>query len=147
LLFIVLTFVAVGLVEVLRRLRVHPIQYALIGSALALFLLLPVSLGKPVDFGVAYTIAATACTLLLGYYGAHALQGWRAGLAFAGGIGGLYGLLYLLLLSEPSLLVLGSVLLFAVLAAVMLVTRRIDSYALGARWRSEAENATKPLRP
>jgi len=131
LLFIVLTFVAVGLVEVMRRLRVHPVQYALVGCALALFFLLLVSLGEHTDFGVAYAAAATACTLLLGYYGAHVLQGWRAGTAFAGGIGGLYGLLYLLLLSEQSSLVLGSVLLFAVLAVVMLVTRRIDWYALG----------------
>ena len=33
LLFIALTFVGVGAVEVLRRLRVHPIQYLLVGSA------------------------------------------------------------------------------------------------------------------
>lgn len=146
LLFIVLTFVAVGLVEVMRRLRVHPVQYALVGCALALFFLLLVSLGEHVDFGVAYTTAASACTLLLGYYGAHVLKGWRAGLALAGGIGGLYGLLYLLLLSEQSSLVLGSVLLFAVLAAVMGVTRRFDWYALGARLRTEADFAAKPTR-
>ncbi len=138
LLFIVLTFVAVGLVEVMRQLRVHPIQYALVGCALALFFLLLVSLGEHIDFGLAYAAAATACTLLLGHYGTHVLRGRRAGLAFAGGIGGLYGLLYLLLLSEQSALVLGSVLLFVVLAAVMLVTRRIDWYAMSARLRQEA---------
>jgi inner membrane protein len=133
LLFIVLTFVAVGLVEVMRRLRVHPVQYALVGSALASFFLLLVSLSEHIPFALAYAAAATACTLLLGYYGAHVLRGWRAGLAFAGGIGALYALLYLLLRSEQSALVLGSVLLFAVLAAVMVVTRRIDWYALAAR--------------
>ena len=135
LLFIVLSFVAVGLVEVMRGLRVHPVQYALVGSALALFFLLLVSLSEHIDFALAYAAAASACTLLLGYYGAHVLNGWRAGLVFAGGIGGLYGLLYLLLRSEQSALVLGSVLLFAVLAAVMVVTRRIDWYALAARLR------------
>lgn len=138
LLFIVLTFVAVGLVEVMWQLRVHPVQYALVGCALALFFLLLVSLGEHIAFGRAYAAAATACTLLLGYYGAHVLRGWRAGLAFAVGIGGLYGLLYLLLLSEQSSLVLGSVLLFVVLAAVMLVTRRIDWYAMNARLHQEA---------
>lgn len=133
LLFIVLSFVAVGLVEVMRRLRVHPVQYALVGSALASFFLLLVSLSEHLDFALAYTVAASACTLLLGYYGVHVLRGWRAGLAFASGIGTLYALLYLLLRSEQSALVLGSVLLFAVLAAVMVVTRRIDWYALAAR--------------
>jgi inner membrane protein len=133
LLFIVLSFVAVGLVEVMRRLRVHPVQYALVGSALASFFLLLVSLSEHIPFALAYAAAASACTLLLGYYGAHVLRGWRAGLAFAGGIGTLYALLYLLLRSEQSALVLGSVLLFVVLAAVMVVTRRIDWYALAAR--------------
>lgn len=137
LLFIVLTFVAVGLVEVMRPLRVHPVQYALVGSALALFFLLLVSLSEHVGFGMAYAAAAAACTLLLGHYGSHVLRGRRAGLVFAAGIGGLYAMLYLLLLSEQSALVLGSVLLFAVLAAVMLVTRRIDWYALTGRLRSE----------
>jgi inner membrane protein len=146
LLFIVLTFVAVGLVEVMRRLRVHPVQYALVGCALASFFLLLVSLSEHVAFGLAYAVAATACTLLLGYYGAHVLRGWRAGLAFAAGIGALYGLLYLLLISEQSSLVLGSVLLFAVLAAVMFVTRRIDWYALVERLRHDAEAAAKTVR-
>lgn len=136
LLFILLSFVAVGLVEVLRGLRVHPVQYALVGSALALFFLLLVSLSEHIHFALAYAAAASACTLLLGYYGAHVLNGWRAGLAFAAGIGGLYGLLYLLLRSEQSALVLGSLLLFGVLAAVMVVTRRIDWYALAARMRA-----------
>lgn len=138
LLFIVLTFVAVGLVEVMRRLRVHPVQYALVGCALVSFFLLLVSLSEHVDFALAYGAASVACTLLLAYYGAHVLQGWRAGLVFGAGIGVLYALLYLLLRSEQSALVLGSVLLFAVLAGVMVVTRRIDWYAVAARLRSEA---------
>jgi len=137
LLFVILTFVAVGLVEVMKSLRVHPIQYALVGAALALFFLLLVSLGEHVRFGIAYASAATACTLLLGYYGAHVLQGWRAGAVFAAGIAGLYGLLYLLLLAEQSSLVLGSAMLFIVLAAIMVVTRRIDWYALTERLRGK----------
>ena len=38
-----ITDVGVGLVEVLRRLRVHPIQYLLVGAALSVFFLLLVS--------------------------------------------------------------------------------------------------------
>jgi inner membrane protein len=136
LLFIALTFVGVGLVEVMRRLRVHPVQYALVGSALALFFLLLVSLGEHLVFGLAYAVAALACTLLLGWYGAHVLHGRRAGLALGGGIALLYGVLYLLLKSEQSALMRGSGLLFGVLAAVMVVTRRVDWYSIAAQWRS-----------
>jgi len=36
-----------------------------------------------------------------------------------------------LLISEDNALVLGSLLLFAILAAIMMITRKIDWYALG----------------
>ena len=132
LLFITLTFAAIGLLEVMRRLRVHPVQYALVGSALAIFFLLLVSLSEHIDFALAYAVASTACTLLLGYYAAHVLHSRRLGAGFAGGVGVLYGFLFLLLHSEQSALVLGSILLFTALAGVMVVTRRIDWYAISS---------------
>ena len=49
------------------------------------------------------------------------------------------GLLYALLQMEQNALVIGSVMLFAALAAVMMLTRRIDWYALFARLRAEVE--------
>jgi inner membrane protein len=130
LLFIALTFVAVGMAEVMRRLRVHPIQYLLVGCALSLFFLLLLSLSEHLSFGLSYALAAAACTALLAFYGAYVLGGWRAGLGFGAGIAGLYAALYALLQMEQTALVLGSVLLFVVLAAVMALTRRVDWYAL-----------------
>lgn len=130
LLFIVLTFVGVGLMEVLRRLRVHPIQYLLVGAALSLFFLLLVSLSEHLAFGWAYLAASAACTLLLTFYGSFVLRGWVAGLGFGAAIGGLYGVLYALLQMEQNALVLGSLLLFAVLSAVMVATRQLDWYEL-----------------
>ena len=138
LLFIALTFVGVGLVEVMRRLRVHPIQYLLVGSALVVFFLLLVSLSEHVPFGIAYLAAAGACSGLLTFYGSFVLGGTRAGAVFGAGIAGLYGTLYLLLQLEQTALLLGSILLFAVLAALMVATRRIDWYALFQRVRTEA---------
>ena len=43
----------------------------------------------------------------------------------------LYGALYGLLSSESNALVMGSILLFAILAAVMVATRKVDWYQLG----------------
>jgi len=143
LLFIVLTFVAVGLVEVLSGRRVHPVQYALVGLALSLFFLLLLSLSEHLPFAGAYAAAASACALLLGVYAASMLGRALAGALFGGGIALLYGLLYALLQMEQNALVIGSVMLFAALAAVMLVTRRIDWYAMFARLR--AGPAARPL--
>ena len=138
LLFIALTFVGVGLVEVLRRLRVHAVQYLLVGGALVVFFLLLVSLTEHIAFAWAYLAASAACTLLLTFYGSFVLRGWRAGMVFGSGIAALYGALFLLLRMEQNALVLGALLLFAVLAGVMVATRRVDWYALLDKLRTES---------
>jgi inner membrane protein len=137
LLFIALTFLGVAAIEVMRQVRVHPIQYLLVGSGIAMFFLLLVSLGEHLPFAVAYLAASAACTVLLAFYGRFVLGGSRAGVAFGAAIGGLYAVLYLLLQLEQRALLLGSLLLFAVLAALMVATRRVDWYALLARLRGE----------
>ena len=157
-LFIALTFVAVGLFELMgngphapplrgslppegaafsswggpatKRLRVHPMQYLLVGSALCSFFLLLVSLSEHLPFGVSYTVAATACVLLLAYYASHMLGSLARGLPLGAGVALLYGLLYVLLQLEQTALVVGAVTLFLVLAAVMVLTRNVNWYGL-----------------
>ncbi len=129
LLFIVLTFVAVGLFEFMRGLRVHPIQYLLVGAAISIFFLLLVSLSEHLAFGAAYSTAASSCVVLLGYYASHMLHSWKRGLPFASGIAALYGLLYVLLQLEQTALVVGAIALFIVLGTVMGLTRKVDWYA------------------
>ena len=128
LLFIALTFVGVGLFEFMRGLRVHPVQYFLVGAAISIFFLLLVSLSEHLPFDTSYALAASACVLLLGYYASHMLHSWKRGLPFGAGMALLYGLLYLLLQLEQTALVVGALALFAVLATIMLLTRKIDWY-------------------
>jgi inner membrane protein len=130
LLFIVLTFCAVGLFECMRGLRVHPIQYFLVGAAISIFFLLLVSLSEHLAFNTAYALAASACVLLLAYYASHMLHSWRRGLPFGLGIAALYGLLFVLLQLEQTAMVVGALALFGVLAGVMALTRKLDWYAL-----------------
>ena len=129
-LFIALTFVAVGLFELMKKLRVHPVQYLLVGSALCSFFLLLVSLSEHLPFGISYAVAASACVLLLAYYASHMLGGLARGLPLGAGIAVLYGLLYVLLQLEQTALVVGAVALFLVLAAVMVLTRKVNWYGL-----------------
>ncbi|MCE4557411.1 cell envelope integrity protein CreD [Pelomonas cellulosilytica] len=137
LMFIALTFVTVGLTELLTGRRVHPVQYLLVGLALSLFFLLLLSLSEHLPFLVAYLIAAGAAAAVLTQYAAAMLGGWWRGGAFGGGIALLYGALYVLLSREQTALVIGAVLLFAVLSAVMTLTRRLDWYGLGATDRKD----------
>lgn len=131
-LFVGLTFVAVGMVELLQRRRVHPMQYLLVGCAISLFFLLLLGLSEHLGFAVSYAVAAGAGVALLAFYGRHVLGSWRAGASFGAGIAGLYGALYVLLQLEQSALVVGAVLLFCVLATVMYATRHLDWYGITA---------------
>lgn len=126
-LFVLLTFAAFSLVELVWGVRLHPVQYALTGSALAVFFLLLISLSEHVRFGAAYLAASGACVALLAWY----LRNLLAGALFAV----LYGALYLLLQSEDHALLLGSLLVFGMLAAVMVITRKLDWTALSGRLR------------
>src|SRR2546425_12594704 len=60
-LFIGLTFAALLLFELLRRLAIHPAQYRLVGLALAMFFLLLTALSEHIDFAPAYAIASFPC--------------------------------------------------------------------------------------
>jgi inner membrane protein len=128
-LFVLLTFGVIWLIEVLAGVRVHPIQYLLIGGALCTFYLLELSLAEQLGFATAYVLAGTAVVGLVGLYAAVALGGWSRALAVGGTIGALYGYLYVLLTNEDYALLLGSLGVFAAVAATMLLTRKVDWYA------------------
>ncbi len=131
-LFVVLTFVGFFMFELIKQLRIHPIQYGLVGLALAIFFLLLVALSEHIEFSRAYLVASIACIGLLGYYVSHVLRSLLRGLGFALMLATLYGALYGLLISEDNAMVLGAGLLFLILAAIMIVTRKIDWYSVGS---------------
>ncbi len=129
-LFLLITFGGCFLFESLRGLRIHPVQYTLVGAAVCIFYLLLLSLGEYTGFTAAYLIAALACNgLITGY-----LSAILGGITRASILGGLlviaYAVLYLLLQTPRYTLLLGSLLLFAALAATMYGTRHFDWYAL-----------------
>jgi inner membrane protein len=128
LLFIVLTFVGFFMFELIKQLPIHPVQYGLVGLALAIFFLLLVSLSEHIPFPWAYLTASVACIGLLGFYLSAVLRSVGRGLGFAAMLATLYAALYGLLVSEDNALLLGSGLLFVILAAIMVVTRKVDWY-------------------
>lgn len=148
-LFIGLTFMAFFLFETLTGLPVHPIQYLLVGVALVLFYLVLLAFAEHIGFALAYLLASLACSALIAGYLSSVLRGWLRGGVFGAGLLLLYGVLFLLLQSQDNALVLGAVLLFAILAAVMLLTRRLDWYQIAdakryGRNRAPAEEKAAP---
>jgi inner membrane protein len=129
-LFIALTFVAFMLFELIKRLSIHPLQYLLVGLALAIFFLLLLGLSEHMQFLKAYLIAASACIALQFFYLSGVLKSWLRAAGFAAMLAALYGVLYSLLISEDNALLMGSLLLFGVLSTIMVLTRKVDWYEL-----------------
>lgn len=130
-LFVFMAFAAFLLFELMKGLRIHAVQYLLVGAALTLFFLLLVALAEHIKFALAYGVAAAACISLLWFYVSFVLHSVWRGLGFAGLMGTLFAVLYFLLQSEDFALLMGALLLFGMLAIAMILTRHLDWFALG----------------
>jgi inner membrane protein len=85
-LFLLLTFAAFWLFEVTLGLRVHPLQYLLVGVAMCLFYLLQLAFSEHLGFPVAYGLASLAVTVLVAFYSVSVLRANRRGMMI--GLGG-----------------------------------------------------------
>jgi inner membrane protein len=130
LLFLLLTFVAIWLIEVLAKLRVHLMQYLFIGAGLCLFYLLELSLSEHVGFYWAYAIATIAIVSMVALYSYVVLHTGKRAAIIGTILVALYVYLFTLLQEQNYSLLIGSIGLFAMLATVMYVTRKIDWFKL-----------------
>lgn len=126
LLFLALSFLTYFLIETAARIRIHLVQYGLLGLSISLFGLLLLSLAEPFGFGAAYALATAAVLAQGSLYTAAVTRRPRLALLFAGVLGGLFGFLYVVLRQETYALLSGTVALFAILSVVMAVTNRLD---------------------
>lgn len=136
LLFLVITFGTFFLFEILKGLAIHPMQYTLVGAALAVFYLLLLSFSEHIAFRVAYLIAGTACVSLITFYVSYVLKSVLRSLVFGVLLIAMYSTLFVILQSEDFTLILGSILVFVLIAVMMFLTRHVDWYRLKV---SEAE--------
>jgi inner membrane protein len=136
-LFILLTFASVWLIEVLAKTRVHPIQYLLLGAALCVFYLLELSLAEHLSFPIAYGIACCAVVAMIAAYSKVIFRRNRHVAVVTAGTTILYGYLFVLLTNEDAALLVGSIGLFLSIAGIMFATRGID-------WYGEETNPTPP---
>ena len=144
-LFVLLTFGGFFLFEVMKQLPIHPVQYLLVGFGLAIFFLLLISFSEHMVFALAYFLASAACIGLLTFYLSYVLRSMTRGLGFGAMLTSLYAAVYGLLISEDNALVLGSMLMFAVLAVVMVVTRKVDWYKGSVERMKDAVVPANPL--
>ncbi|MGI4942043.1 MAG: cell envelope integrity protein CreD [Janthinobacterium lividum] len=124
-LFVALSFLTLFLFEVSAGVRVHLVQYGLIGLSVSLFALLLISVAEPLGFVAGYAISAAAVLAQASLYAVSVLRRMRLVVLFAAMLAALFGFLYVLLSLETYALLTGSLALFLLLSALMLATRRV----------------------
>ncbi|HEY6529107.1 MAG TPA: cell envelope integrity protein CreD [Cellvibrionaceae bacterium] len=139
-LFMLLTFGACFLFEILTKQNIHPMQYSLISAAMTMFYILLLALGEHMNVLLAYSLAAAACVGLLSIYLTAVLGSIKRGIYASVGFAVLYGLLLCVLQSEDYALIFGSSVLFAALALFMLLTRHLN-------WSASIKRSRDPIEP
>ena len=137
LLFLLIPFIALLVSEVFSGIKIHPVQYCLIGFADIIFYLLLLSVSEHLSFNITYAICALSVSLLTFFYAAAIFKSVKQGLLLSAVQFISYIFLYGTLQAEDYALLIGSIGLFAVLSFLMFITRKIDWYALG-----KSENTT-----
>ena len=129
LLFIALIFMTLFLLDSLSNIRLHPVQYLLVGLALACFFLVLLALAEHIGFGLAYLLAGLMLIAIVGGYSAAILRQRRRGVVVGAVLSLTLILLFWLLISEHYSLLVGSLALLGLLAAAMYATRGVDWYS------------------
>jgi inner membrane protein len=138
-LFLTLSFLTYFLFELAARLRIHLVQYGLLGASIGLFSLLLISLSEPLGFEKGYVISSALVLLQASFYTAAVTRRFRLALTFFLILAALFGFLYVVLTMETYSLMVGSLALFVALSLIMMATRRLDW------WRARSDPSAPTL--
>jgi inner membrane protein len=127
-LFIALTFIAFFFNEMRGTGRVHPFQYVLIGLALVIFYTLLISMSEYLGFNSAYWIAAAMTVGLVTLYARSLFPSSVMSNLIGGTLVLLYVFLFTLIQLQDYALLIGSLGLFAILAGLMYLSKKIEWY-------------------
>jgi inner membrane protein len=127
-LVIMLTFVALFMVEIMRKIRIHPFQYILIGVALIIYYSLLLSFSEQVGYNWAYLIATVATVTLIGLYSSTFLKSKVLVITFTSLLTFFYGFIFVIIQLQDFSLLLGSIGLFLIIGVIMYFSRSIKWY-------------------
>lgn len=130
-LFIVLTFLLFFFVQIINKVRIHPIQYLIVGLALCLFFTLLVALSEHISFLYSYISASTAILLMIVGFAKAIFKNDKLTMILAALLTVLYAFIYVIIQLQDYALLLGSAGLLTILGAVMYLSRNIDWYTIG----------------
>ncbi len=125
-LVIALTFLIFFLIQSISKINIHPFQYLMIGLALTMFYTLLISISEHSNFLKAYLIASISVIILITLYSKSILKTIKFPLFIGISLTALYTFIFIIIQLENYALLVGSIGLFTILAAVMYASRKID---------------------
>jgi inner membrane protein len=127
-LIIILTFMALFLVEITRKVRIHPFQYILIGFALIIYYTLLLSFSEQIGYNAAYAIASISTVVLISLYSKSFFKDKGLVALFTSLLVVFYTFIFVIILQQDFSLIIGSVGLFLIVGALMYFSRKVSWY-------------------
>jgi len=128
LIIIILTFVSFFMIEIFSKKTIHPIQYLLVGFSLVIFYSLLLSISEYLVFQYSYLVSSLMTISMTGLYVKSIYSSARLGALIGVILAILYGFMYVILQLQDYSLLLGNIALFAILAIIMYLTRKLNWY-------------------
>ncbi|HAE67844.1 MULTISPECIES: cell envelope integrity protein CreD [Sphingobacterium] len=127
-LVIILTFTSLLFTEVIKKKRIHIIQYILIGAAMVLFYTLLLALSEHIGFNLAYLTASVATVMLIGSFIKSITKDQKSALLLSSILALFYLFIYILMQLRDYSLIAGTIGIFIILAILMRVSTKINWY-------------------
>jgi len=128
--FITLTFLIFFFIQILNGVKIHPIQYIIVGLALCVFYTLLIALSEHITFNYSYLISCVSIIGLITLYAKSIISNKKLTTLMCLILTTLYLFIYSIIQMEDYSLLMGSIGLFLVLATIMYLSRKIDWYAI-----------------
>jgi inner membrane protein len=126
LMIIVLTFLSFFMIELFSKKVIHPIQYLLVGLALIIFYSILLAISEYILFKYSYLISSLLIIVLIALYVKSIYHSKQISIIVTGMLMMFYGFMYVILQLQDYSLLIGTIALFIILAAIMFFTRKIN---------------------
>ncbi|RAK25375.1 inner membrane protein [Flavobacterium aquaticum] len=121
-----LTFLIFFLIQSISKINIHIFQYSMIGIALIMFYTLLISITEHSSFSFAYLVAGASVIIMISLYSISILKDKKFPMFIGTSLSVLYTFIYVIIQLEDYALLVGSIGLFLILAAVMYFSRKIE---------------------
>lgn len=128
-LLIMLTFISLFMVEIIRKVRIHPFQYILIGAAVVIYYLLLLALSEQIGFNWSYGVSCLATVVLIILYSSTFIGDRKVLAMLTAILAVFYTFIFTIIQLQDYALMLGSIGLFITLGLLMYFSRKVQWYS------------------